>query len=670
MTAPRLATLTALLAVAAGAAWANEPCPAVGISEEAATIAQRLAEGDSTATHALGSFADGDTIFVLMPRGPALIIPPDVSARHRGQIAADSASVLTFSATARLPKANAKPSPVWAFDQAGLIIVPRTAVAGIITFAHRGYTYVFLSGETRHSTAACAISGVTLLPSSAGLAIRTSSSAVKTSLTGSEAVIETAAATILVSPCCAERPALSDLDPRRVLDAAAFTAHVEGARFLGPGGWRTNWTSAALDAHARLRAGDLDEARAALAGIRHGRGSSASPAIGLLYELLHVDRMATGNVPAAGPEPTVREERARLRTAHAVLAGCRSNDFSALRPQRLAFIEVLPPSETLPPALAASLALCEAEYLLQLGEPRAAVARLRARDAPTEGPAAVYRLILDAAALRRAGQADLAKFVAARLAEALDDPAGPPDLRRYEPYLRTDVPLDPALVLRTAFDRRRTFGDFRLDFRLVSAATATADTGELVLRLDALRAMAARATEPALGLALCRLAARRLVAALAADEPAAAIRPLLALVFVRQIAQVKEFADFARDLALALSDLTLHAGLRREAGDVLVETLANWPPSEPLEGRQRDWLERLLRRYHALQATAGAAEAESTLWRKHLPNDAIAALRDKIRRDLEREVVVEAVVEKDLWRLISPSERSLFDRLRTLRFDP
>ena len=668
MTALRIATLTALLAVAAGAAWANEPCPTVGISEEAATIARRLAEGDSTATRALGSFADGDTIFVIMPRGPALIIPPDVYASHRGQIAADSASVLTFSATARLPMAKAEPSPVWGLDQAGLIIVPQTAVAGIITFTHRGYTYIFLSGETRHSTAACAISGVTLLPSRAGIAIRLSSSAVKTSLTGSEAVIETAAATILVSPCCAERPALSDLDPRRVLDAAAFTAHVEGARFLGPGGWRTNWTSAALDAHARLRTGDLDEARAALVSIQHA--GSASPAIGLLYELLHVDRMATGNVPAAGPEPTVREERARLRTAHAVLAGCRSNDFSALRPQRLAFIEVLPPSETLPPALAASLALCEAEYLLQLGEPRAAVARLRARDAPTEGPGAVYRLILDAAALRRAGQADLAKFVAARLAEALDDPAGPPDLRRYEAYLRTDVPLDPALVLRTALDRRRTFGDFRLDFRLVSAATATAVTGELVLHLDALRAMAARATEPALGLALRRVAARRLVAALAADEPAAAIQPLLALDFVRQIAQVNEFGDFARDLALAHSDLTLHAGLRREAGEVLVEILANWPPGEPLERRQRDWLERLLRRYHALQATAGATEAESALWRKNLPNDTIADLRDKVRRDLESEVVVEAVVEKDLWRLISPAERSLFDRLRTLRFDP
>lgn len=666
MPALRLATLAAFFAVASGAVRAAEPCPAIGISEEAETIARRLAGGDGAATHALGSFADGDTLFVLMPRGPALVIPPDIAAQYRGQIATDSASVLMFSATVRIVTPKTSLPPVWSFDQSGLIIVPQSTVTDIATFAHRGRSYVFLSGQSRHSVATCLTQDLTLLPSRTGLAIRALPTT-RASHVGSEAIIESGSATLLVSPCCAERPTATDLDPRRALDAAAFAAHVEGARFFGPGGWRANWTSAALDAHARLRAGDLDEARAALADIRRGRGSYAPPAIVLLHELLQIDRIATGSMPLSGPEPTVREEKARLRTAHAVLAACRSRDFSALRSQRLAFVEVLPPPETLPPPLAAGLALCEAEYLLQIGEPRAAVARLRGRDAPTEGPAAVYRLILDATALRRTGQTELANFATARLREALDDPTGPPDLRAFEAYLRSDVALDPALVLRIVLDRQKTFGDFRLDFRLVSAAMDMVDTGELVLRLDAVQTAAARASEAALGLALRRRAARRLIEALAAAEPAAAIRPLLALDFVRRASQHPEFIDLARDLTLARTDLALHAGLDQEAGSELTAVLSGWLPGDPLAGYQRAWLGRLLRRHHALQAISAGSATGGAIWRTRLANESIATLRDEVRRDLERESV-EAAVEKD--GAIAPTERGLFDRLRTLRFSP
>jgi len=338
-----------------------------------------------------------------------------------------------------------------------------------------------------------------------------------------------------------------------------------------------------------------------------------------------------------------------------------------LQAQRLSFIEVLPPSESLPPALAASLALCEAEYLLTIGEPRAAIARLRGRDAPTEGPAAIYRLVLDATALRRAGQLELAKFAAARLMDALDDIGGPPDLRPYETYLRTDVPLDPALVLRTLFERQRSFGDFRLDFRLLSTAIAALDMEELVLRLDGIQTAAARTPNTALDFALRRVVVRRLIAALAAGEPATVNRPLVALDFVRRLLRSAEFNDLTQDLSLASSELALQAGLHREAGSLLSDTLASWPAGQPLEGQQRAWLKRLLQRYHALQALMIPSDSQADLWDRRLANDAVAALRKEVRHDLERQTV-EAAVEND--GSIPPGERRLLERLRKLRFDP
>ena len=112
--------------------------------------------------------------------------------------------------------------------------------------------------------------------------------------------------------------------------------------------------------------------------------------------------------------------------------------------------------------------------------------------------------------------------------DALDDIGGPPDLRPYETYLRTEVPLDPALVLRTLFERQRSFGDFRLDFQLLSTAIAALDMEELVLRLDGIRTAAARTPDPALDFALRRVVVRRLIAALAAGESATVNRPLVA----------------------------------------------------------------------------------------------------------------------------------------------
>lgn len=661
----RFATLAALLTVASGTVQA-ETCPAIGRSKQAEFISGRLSGGDGAGMRALGSFADGDTIFVLMPRGPALVIPPDIAAQHRGQIVTDAASILLFSASERIVASKSIPPPVWSLDKPRLIIVPQSTVTGIVGFAHRGRSYVFLAGESPHSVATCLTQDLKLLPSHAGLAIQAPPT-VKASHIGSEAVVESGSVMLLVSPCCAKRPTATEFDPRRALDHETFVAHVEGDRFLGPGDWRVNWASAALDAHARLLDGDLDEARAAFSDIRRARGQHTAPAILLLHELSQIDRLAIGTPPLSSSGPTVREEKARLRTAHAVLDACRSRDFTALQAQRLSFTEVLPPSESLPSALAASLALCEAEYLLKIGEPRAAVARLRGRDAPTDGPAAIYRLVLDATALRRAGQLELAKFAAARLMDALDDIGGPPDLRPYETYLRTDVPLDPALVLRTLFERQRSFGDFRLDFWLLSTAIAAVDMEELVLRLDGIRTAAARTPNTALDFALRRVAVRRLIAALAAGEPATVNRPLVALDFVRRLLRSAEFKDLTHDLSLASADLALQAGLHREAGSLLSDTLASWPAGEPLEGQQRAWLKRLLQRYHALQALMIPSDSRADLWDRRLANDAVAALRKEVRHDLERQTV-EAAVEND--GSIPPGERRLLERLRKLRFDP
>lgn len=664
----RAFALAALVTLAAAGASADELCPAAGSPVQAEAVSRRLASADGAGTPALGAFVDHDTIYVLMPRGPTVVVPPDIAALYRGQVPSDSATVLIFAATpAAIP--GGRTGAVWTLDT-GLVIVPGAAVSGVTSFAHRDRSYVFLAGDGRHPAPTCLAPGVTLLPSVAGIALRTALPAT-TAHAGSEAVIEAGGRVVLISPCCAERPEPHDPDPRRVLDAAAFTRHVEGERFFGPGGWRGDWTAAALDAHARLRAGDLDEARAALGDVRRRLGERVSPLLALLHDLLEIGRSATGALPAAGAEATIREERARLQTAHAIVKACRARDFSILRRQRLAFVEVLPPPETLPPPLAARLALCEAEYLLALGEPRAALARLRSPDAPNEGAAAVHRLILDAAALRRAGQAELARFAEARLAEGLDDPAGPPDLRAVEAHLRGEGALDAELVLRLVLDRQRTFGDYRLDFRLVSGAVSSLAPEALVERLDGLQAFAARAPEPALTLALHRLAARRIVAALAAGDPHVAARNLAALDFIRQAAGRREFADFRRDLTLAHADLALHAGLGGEAGAALGAALAAWPAGEPIDDRHVAWLERLLRRYGALRDSESAdGGGEDLLGAMRPANDALAAMQARVRHDRERDAVAAAVPQKDAWETLTAAERQLFERMRTLRLTP
>lgn len=664
----RLAACLGLAVVAAGAAQAKDGCGGAAAPERVDSLVRHLAATEGTGTHPIGAFSDGETIFVLLPRGPAMVVPPDIAALYRGRIAAESATVLMFAAPPAKTAAQGEPD-VWRLEQAGVIVVPRVTVTETAAFAHGGRSYVFLAGEGGQAATGCLAHDVALLPSRGGIAVRTLTAA-KTTQIGSEAIVEAGATTVLVSPCCTERPTAREIDSRRILDASTFTAHVEGARFDRPGGWRANWAAAALDAHERLRLGDLDEARAALADIRRRHNDTVSPAVVLLHELLQIDRPAVGVAPAAGPDPSVREERARLRTAHAVIAACRSRDFSALRRQRLAFVEVLPPPEALPPPLAARLALCEAEYLLQIGEARAAVARLRGPDAPSEGAAALYRLVLDVAALRGAGQAELAAFAVTRLAEALDDPAGPVDLRPFHAYLTAGPGLDPALVLRVVLDRQRSFGEYRLDFRLLTGALAKTGIGELVPRLDALRAFAARAPEPALSLAIHRLAARRLAEALAGADPDAATRPLLTLDFVRQTSRRVELADLARDLALAQCDLALQAGLDAEARKILTELLTGWPAGEPVDVGRRDWLGRLLRRQMSLAAAPGTTAFDEPLWQARLANETVAAIRNSVRRELEHEAVVHAVAAKEAQDGVPPAERRLFERLRNLRLDP
>jgi hypothetical protein len=666
--APAAIALALVAAFAAGTACADEPCLQAGPPDQAETISRRLASADGVGTAALGAFVARGTIYVLLPRGPTVVIPPDVSGLYRGQVPADAATILMFAAEpARAASGSGR--SFWRIDREGLVVVPRAAVAGVVSFGHRGQSYVFLAGGGRQAAPACLAPGLTMLPSTGGIAFLTEA-APKIIHSGSEAVIEAGSMKALVSPCCTEEPQARGLDPRHLLDESAYTRHVESERFFGPHTWRDDWTSAALDAHARLRAGDLDEARAALGDVRRRLGDAASPAIVLLHDLLHLDRIASGSAPAAEPAATVREDRARLRTAHVTVAACRSRDFTLLRRQRLAFVEVFPPPELLAPPLAARLALCEAEYLLDIGETRAALARLRSPDAPAEGAGAVHRLILDIVALRRAGQGELAAFAAGRLHDMLDDPAGPPDLRASASYLSADHELDPRLVLRLILDRQQTFGDYRLDFRLVAAATTTVQPAEIVPHLDALRRFAARAPDPALSLAIIRLVARRLTGALASADPGAAAAPLAVLDFVRHAASRAELTDLRSDLVLARAELSLHAGLDEDARAALLDILESWPAGERLDETRKAWLDRLLRRYATLLQAQPAARFDDPLWLLRPANESVAALLVRARHDMERDAVARAVLDRNAWEALPQGERRLFERLRKLRLEP
>jgi hypothetical protein len=640
---------------------APKECASVALGPQAMHIVDVLADTRGAGVSPIGAFIDGERLFVLMPGGAMVVVPPDIADVYLGRVTAARTVALMFKAPSEPEGRKAPRQPVWRLEN--LTIVRAPPVIDALQFESDSSSYTFLATSPGRLGSSCPDPQLTILPSQNGIAVR-STTALTIETVGSEAIVTPDhGSPILLSGCCQTPPSLVDTDPRLAFDQTEFQRQIESDRFFR-GDFRRDWTPAAADAFRMIKRGDLEEAKQSLALVRRRIGDEVSPIVTFLNDLIRIaDPPDTETTPL--PPPTVRESAARLRAAREVISACRRHDFTKLAGRRISFAEVLPPAASMPPRIAAAAARCEAEYLLAIGEIREGLSRLRGPEwrvgSETED---IRYLLLNTLLLERASQDDLAEFARRRLGAALQNSLASVDLRPYDRYFQFDRMFGPEAVFRHVVERRLSFGDDRIDAEALAQAVNDAPISVLVRQLPALTQLRDRLADPALTGFVQRRLVSRIVTALA-PRSTDALAPTDKLELTSGLRTMEAdalLADRLPAIRVSIARALLELGLADDAGGILAELLAQ-PVTEDIV---RATVPELLETYFRLKgALLGRPAFDDPLWKltvaDPLVSSAVASTRERLETEVVRGALTGSVDPGS-----APAESTLRERIHRL----
>jgi hypothetical protein len=576
--ASRLGTLALATWLALGLAMAparaqNQPRPP---PEPACDAAGRLARGDlghvdtlsgrsGAARQPIAVFADGEILFVVYERLSTIVVPPALASTYVGTLNTATTTTVLLRRQRGGPLVTAQGPQLR--DNGALKVVGVTRSDDFTLVPRGDDIYLVVPGMAGNLAGGCIDARVALLPARNAAVFRLPATARVRQL-GDEIAVDGIGPALLVTACCnfeTIRPDDIDLDPRQIVDGERFLRYVAAERFRDPR-LDTDWTAAARIAHDVFMQGRSREASQVLARLATIPAAAGAPGIALLADLTG---LSGGVVEPFPPTPSsVRESRARIGLAREILGACRSGDLDAIAGLRLGFGELLPDLRSLPPDTATRLLICEAQRFALLGDPRAALTRLRAPDRPAGIEDTPLWLAMDLWLLERVGQEELAGFRRSRLRALVgENPAGI-DLRGMERFAAPGALLGDDFTVEFLLAQRGSFGDARIDAATLTTALRNLPAARLAPLLGRLGSWRAAAEAPALAARIDRVIGRRMIAA---DDADLAGSPIDAYQLARLLAAAPHLADLGRALELVAAESAATAGLVGEARRELAE---------------------------------------------------------------------------------------------------
>lgn len=670
--ASRLAALALAAWLALGLALAQAQSRSPPPAEPGCDAAGRLARGDlrgvdtlsgrsGAARQPIAVFADGETLFVVYERLATIVVPPPLAGAYIGTLNTTTTTTVLLRRQRGGPFVTAQSAQL---RDSGALRVVGVARSDDFSLIPRGDTlYLVVPGAAGNLAGTCIDARLALLPARDAAVFRLPATARVRQL-GDEIAVDGVGPALLVTACCnfeTIRPDDIDLDPRQIVDGERFLRYVAAERFRDPR-LDTDWTAAARIAHDVFMQGRSREASQVLARLATIPAAAEAPGIALLADLTGLSGLGE-NFP---PTPSsVRESRARIGLAREILGACRSGDLDAIAGLRLGFAELLPDLRSLPPDTATRLLICEAQRLALLGDPRAALTRLRAPDRPAGIEDTPLWLAMDLWLLERVGQEELAGFRRSRLRALVgENPAGI-DLRGMERFATPGTLLGHDFTVEFLLAQRGSFGDARIDAATLTTALRNLPAARLAPLLGRLGSWRAAADAPALAARIDRVIGRRMIAA---DDADLAGSPIDAYQLARLLAAAPHLADLGRALELVAAESAATAGLVGEARRELAEFAARAGGADaPLLPRFARAIDRYVSAQRLLDDSLIAADP---IWSIAATDGATRAALAERRAATLAGLVGEAVLADPERSGADMPEMRILERLRQLKAAP